>query len=63
MSTSVNLVPLDCLHARVRSKRRNTWTILTLGAGVFVLSVWLVSGTASTAVNRQGLPCSLMVAR
>jgi Tfp pilus assembly protein PilN len=54
MSTSVNLVPLDCLHARVRSKRRNTWTVLTLGAGVFVLSVWLVSGTASNAVNRVG---------
>lgn len=54
MSTSVNLVPLDCLHARARSKRRNAWTLLTLGAGVFVLSVWLVSGTASNAVNRAG---------
>ncbi len=52
MSTSVNLVPLVCLHARARAKRRNTWTFLTLGAGVFVLSVWLVSGTASSAVNR-----------
>ncbi len=51
MSTSVNLVPLVCLHARARAKRRNTWTFLTLGAGVFVLSVWLVSGTASSAVN------------
>jgi Tfp pilus assembly protein PilN len=52
MSTSVNLVPLVCLHARARAKRRNTWTFLTLGAGVFVLSVWLVSGTASSAVKR-----------
>jgi len=54
MSASVNLVPLDCLHARVRSRRRNAWTLLTLGAGVFVLSVWLVSGTASNAVKRAG---------
>jgi Tfp pilus assembly protein PilN len=54
MNCSVNLVPLDCLHARARGKRRNGWAIVTLGAAAFLLTVWIVSGTASRAVERVG---------